>query len=86
MSNDRLSGAPLGSGAPGTSREASVSPQAEPTELPRVELAAGYSIPRIINGAWQLSEGAVLYRDIAYFNGPLSPYFNAMVTYPMLIR
>ncbi len=26
---------------------------------------------------WQLTEGAVLYRDIAYFNGPLSPYFNA---------
>ena len=28
---------------------------------------------------WQLSQGAVLYRDIAYFNGPLSPYFNALV-------
>ena len=24
--------------------------------------------------AWQISEGKVLYRDIAYFNGPLSPY------------
>jgi hypothetical protein len=26
---------------------------------------------------WRLSEGEVLYRDIAYFNGPLSAYFNA---------
>src|SRR4051794_2648604 len=28
---------------------------------------------------WRLSEGAVLYRDINYFNGPLAPYFNAML-------
>jgi hypothetical protein len=28
---------------------------------------------------WQLTEGKVLYRDIAYFNGPLSPYLNAIV-------
>ncbi|MBN1852406.1 MAG: hypothetical protein JW829_06765 [Pirellulales bacterium] len=28
--------------------------------------------------AWQLADGAVLYHDIAYFNGPLSPYFNAL--------
>ncbi len=27
---------------------------------------------------WRLAEGDVLYRDIAYFNGPLSPYWNAM--------
>lgn len=27
--------------------------------------------------AWRLSEGAVLFRDLAYFNGPLSPYWNA---------
>ena len=27
---------------------------------------------------WQLSTGKVLYRDIAYFNGPLSPYLNAL--------
>lgn len=27
---------------------------------------------------WQLAQGKVLYRDIAYFNGPLSPYFNAI--------
>lgn len=26
---------------------------------------------------WQLTEGRVLYRDLAYFNGPLSPYWNA---------
>lgn len=26
---------------------------------------------------WRITEGAVLYRDIAYFNGPLSAYFNA---------
>jgi hypothetical protein len=26
---------------------------------------------------WQISLGRVLYRDIAYFNGPLSPYLNA---------
>lgn len=28
---------------------------------------------------WQLSEGKVLYRDVAYFNGPLSPYVNALL-------
>ena len=28
---------------------------------------------------WQLSQGQVLYCDIAYFNGPLSPYFNALI-------
>ncbi len=28
---------------------------------------------------WQLSQGAVLYKDIAYFNGPISPYFNALI-------
>lgn len=27
---------------------------------------------------WQLTEGETLYRDIAYFNGPLSPYLNAL--------
>src|SRR5689334_4731432 len=28
---------------------------------------------------WKLRLGQVLYRDIAYFNGPLSPYFNSLV-------
>jgi len=28
--------------------------------------------------AWQLGAGHVLYRDVAYFNGPLSPYLNAL--------
>src|SRR5579863_2050175 len=27
---------------------------------------------------WRLSEGEVLYRDLAYFNGPLSPYLNSL--------
>ena len=27
---------------------------------------------------WQLAAGKALYRDIAYFNGPLSPYVNAL--------
>jgi len=27
---------------------------------------------------WRLTEGQVLFRDIAYFNGPLSPYINAL--------
>ncbi len=27
---------------------------------------------------WQLTAGQVLYRDLAYFNGPLSPYLNAL--------
>lgn len=27
---------------------------------------------------WQLVQGKVLYRDIAYFNGPLSPYLNTL--------
>jgi hypothetical protein len=26
---------------------------------------------------WRITEGERLYRDLAYFNGPLSPYFNA---------
>ena len=28
---------------------------------------------------WRLAEGDVLYRDVAYFTGPLSPYLNALV-------
>jgi hypothetical protein len=28
--------------------------------------------------AWRLAEGEVLYRDVAYLNGPLSPYLNAL--------
>jgi hypothetical protein len=28
--------------------------------------------------AWRLSLGDLLYRDIAYFNGPLSPHWNAL--------
>lgn len=28
---------------------------------------------------WQLSQGQSLYRDIASFNGPLSPYVNALI-------
>ncbi len=28
---------------------------------------------------WQLTEGRTLFTDIAYFNGPLSPYFNSIV-------
>lgn len=28
---------------------------------------------------WRITEGQVLYRDIAYFNGPLSPHLNALV-------
>jgi hypothetical protein len=28
---------------------------------------------------WRITEGQVLYRDIAHFNGPLSAYFNAIV-------
>jgi 4-amino-4-deoxy-L-arabinose transferase-like glycosyltransferase len=27
---------------------------------------------------WQLASGSVLYRDIAYLNGPFSPYFNSL--------
>jgi hypothetical protein len=27
---------------------------------------------------WQLASGKVLYRDIAYFSGPLSPYLNSL--------
>jgi len=27
---------------------------------------------------WRLAHGEVLYRDVAYFNGPLSPYVNAL--------
>src|SRR5687768_16039842 len=27
---------------------------------------------------WQLSEGKVLYRDVAYVQGPLSPYLNSL--------
>jgi Dolichyl-phosphate-mannose-protein mannosyltransferase len=27
---------------------------------------------------WRLSQGAVLYRDVSWFNGPLSPYLNSL--------
>ena len=27
---------------------------------------------------WQITDGRVLYRDLASFNGPLSPYVNAL--------
>ncbi len=33
---------------------------------------------REIYVAWRLSAGEVLYRDIDYFNGPASPYLNAL--------
>jgi hypothetical protein len=36
---------------------------------------------RDVYNAWRISEGEVLYRDLAYFNGPLSPYFNASIFY-----
>lgn len=32
-----------------------------------------------VYAAWRLSQGAVLYRDVAYFTGPLSPYINSLV-------
>lgn len=28
---------------------------------------------------WRLAEGQTLYADLAYFNGPLSPYFNSLL-------
>jgi hypothetical protein len=28
---------------------------------------------------WQISEGAALYRNLSYFNGPFSPYLNALL-------
>jgi len=31
--------------------------------------------------AWRISAGDVLYRDIAWFNGPLSQYFNGLMFY-----
>jgi len=44
---------------------------------------AGWTDPLVDFGRelyvpWQLSEGAVLGRDIAYLDGPFSPYFNAL--------
>ena len=30
---------------------------------------------------WRIGQGQALYRDIAYFNGPLSPYFNALILF-----
>src|SRR5262245_8791079 len=27
---------------------------------------------------WRITQGQTLYRDIAYFNGPFSPYLNAL--------
>ena len=34
---------------------------------------------REIYVAWRLAAGEVLYRDIDYFNGPVSPYLNSLV-------
>jgi hypothetical protein len=31
--------------------------------------------------AWRLSQGEALYRDLAYFNGPLSPYINGLAMF-----
>ena len=28
---------------------------------------------------WRITQGQVLYRDINYFNGPLSPYLDALL-------
>src|SRR4051812_2936256 len=28
---------------------------------------------------WRITQGQVLYRDINYFNGPLVPYFDALL-------
>jgi hypothetical protein len=44
---------------------------------------AGWANPIIDFGRelyvpWQLTQGKVLYRDIAYLDGPLSPYLNAL--------
>jgi hypothetical protein len=44
---------------------------------------AGWASPLIDFGRelyvpWQLTQGKVLYRDIAYLDGPLSPYLNAL--------
>ena len=44
---------------------------------------AGWTNPLIDFGRelyvpWQLTQGQVLYRDIAYLDGPLSPYLNAL--------
>ena len=33
---------------------------------------------RELYAPWRLSEGAVLYRDVAWINGPLSPYVNCL--------
>jgi hypothetical protein len=37
---------------------------------------------------WRLAEGQVLYRDIAYLDGPLSPYWNALcfTLFPVSMR
>ncbi len=37
-----------------------------------------YDIGRELYTPWQLTLGRSLYADIAYFNGPLSPYLNAL--------
>jgi len=52
------------------------------TDLPRVEIAPGYTVPRIITGAWQLSEGHArqpLERDavLARFDDLLARGFTA---------
>jgi hypothetical protein len=44
---------------------------------------AGWANPLIDFGRelyvpWQLTQGKILYRDIAYLDGPLSPYLNAL--------
>jgi len=68
----------------------SMSPWAGPLVISLVALAMlrrgwwQYADPLIDFGRevyipWRLAEGQVLYRDLAYFNGPLSPYFHAVV-------
>lgn len=47
------------------------------TRLRLAELLVDYG--RELYVPWRLTEGDVLYRDIAYFNGLLAPYFNALL-------
>ena len=43
---------------------------------PLVELLVDFG--RELYVPWRITQGDVLYRDIAYFSGPLSPHVNAL--------
>jgi len=78
--------APSGARAPGAERWIGTALSLAALVLFPILLSRGWAkwndlfvdFGRELSVPWRLTEGEVLYRDLAYFNGPLSPYLNAL--------